>query len=117
MLSGWWQAWGWDPVPFEFLAPTGFIISKDGKDICASWLYCTDTPICWHENFISDKGAAKDDRDGALDYLIAAVDEQARVMGFRVICSAVKHNGLMRRLEKHGFNQTDTGMTHFIKGL
>lgn len=117
MLSGWWTAWGWNPVPLMFLPKTGFIVSIEGRDICASWLYCSDTPICWHENFISDKEAGRGDRDGALDFLIESMDEQARAMGFSAMFCALRHNTLIRRMERHGFTATDAGMTHMIKGL
>lgn len=116
-LCEWWVAWGWQPFPQDGLPPTGIMIEKDGANLCAVWIYKTDANVCYVENYISDKSASGEDRNAALDMLMDAVAEEAKAMGFKFAMSGVKHNGLARRLEKHGFIRSDEGMTHYIRIL
>ncbi len=113
----WWHSWDWPPFPQAFLAPTGLMVSKEGVNLCAVWLYKTDAAICWAENYISNKNALSEDRRLALDFLMGAIDEEVKVMGFSVIMSSVKHANLCRRLERNGFIRSDENMVHYIKVL
>ena len=110
----WWKDWGWPEVPYEFL-PVNSIVICDDKPLCAVFLYKTDTPIVWMENYISSKSIK--DRNGAMDMLFQSAQEKVKSMGFSVIMSSVKHNSLARRLEKTGFIKADTGLTNYIKGI
>jgi hypothetical protein len=115
-LAGWWMQWGWDPVPEAFL-PEGLVVSHDFKNICAVFIYKTSTPICWIENYISDKDAEKEIRDGALDLLIEAAIEKSREDGYKLAMSSIRHASLGRRLEKSGFVISDKNMTVYMRGL
>jgi hypothetical protein len=116
-LCQWWESWGWKPIPAEFLPPTGIMVYNETGNVCAGWLYKTDTPIAWFENCISSKSASRADRDGGLDLLVETGCRIANDHGFRVVMTALTHNGLKRRFLKHGFMQSDDGVSHFIKGV
>lgn len=117
LFCKWWEAWGWASIPFEFLPDDGVVVSYDGDKVCAAFLYKTDTPICWAENYISDPRADREIRDEALNLLIQALSEKAKDAGFVVMMSAIKHNILGRRLEKNGFQMADQNLTSYIKVL
>lgn len=114
LFCEWWQQWGWTAIPYEFL-PENSIVICDDKPICAVFLYKTDTPIVWMENYISDKYT--ENRGGALDLLFEDAQKKVKEMGFSVIMSSVRHNGLARRLEKNGFIKADEGLTNYIKAV
>lgn len=115
-LVKWWKDWGWPPFPQEFL-PQGAMVKHGDDKVCAVFLYETNTPICWIENYISNKDLSKEVRDGGLNLLIDAALDIAKDNGFKVAMSAVKHNNLSRRLLEKGFVESDNGLTNYIRGL
>ena len=116
-VKKWWKAWGWTPFLKVLLPPTGIMISYEGKDICAGWIYKTDTPICWFENIISDKGADRKIRDKALDVLLDSMNGTAKNLGFHAAMTSVSSSSLIKRLGEHGYKETDKNMTNYLKEL
>lgn len=114
-VSEWWKDWKWDPIPEQYLPPDGLIVSFEGKNICAVFLYRTNTPICWAENYISVKECDRHTRQWALDILIANAVEKAVSFGFEVVMSSINHPVLGKRLEKGGFMVADTNMTTYMR--
>lgn len=112
-LKQWWIDWNWSPVPPAFLPVNGLMVSND-NDICAGWVYKTDTPICWIEHIISDKNSK--DR-GAVVFLIQMLEELAKDLGFKVAMTSIKNASLMRKMEDLGYQKSDTEMTNYVKGL
>jgi hypothetical protein len=110
-FCNWWTQWGWTPLPYEFL-PVNSLVVCNPNPVCAVFLYQTDTPIIWAENYISDKQGQ--DRGEAMNRLIEAIPERAAELGASVVMSAVRHNGLAKRLSAAGFAQADTGLTNYI---
>lgn len=115
-LEKWWKDWGWPPFPKEFL-PQGVMVKYGDDKVCAVFLYETNTPICWVENYISNKVLPKEVRDEGLNLLIETALEIAKDKGFKVVMSAVKHNNLSKRLMSKGFIESDTGLTNYIRVL
>jgi len=107
----WWAAWGWPPVPYEFLPPNSLVVCND-KPICAVFFYRTDTPIIWAENYISDKDSPE--RREAMASMIEAIKPRAKELGAVAVMSAVRHNGLARRLENASFVRGDEKLTNYI---
>ena len=111
----WWSAWGWAAIPYEFLPANSVVICDDDKPVCAVFLYKTDTPIVWMENYISDKHAKN--RVEALDLLFEVAQDKVKEMGFSVIMSSVRHSSLAKRLESNGFIKADVGLTNYVKAV
>ena len=116
-LSRWWAQWGWDAIPQAFLPETGLIVTYNSIPVCAAFIYKTDTPIYWVENYISNKDAPKSIRSESLELLILSCLEKAKDMGALIVMSSIKHNGLGRRLEKNGFVVSDKNMTTYMRAL
>ncbi len=117
IVSQWWKQWDWEGIPEAFLPENGLIVTHDDIPVCAAFIYKTDTPIYWIENYISDMEADKVIRSDALDLLILSCIEKAKDMGAKVAMSSIKHNGLGKRLEKSGFVVSDKNMTAYMRGL
>jgi hypothetical protein len=98
----------------EFLPPTGLIVGDDNGDICAVFLYRTDTPIIWAENYISNPDVKGLRRKEAMEFLLKELKIEAKEMGYSVIMSAVKHDNLAAKLKSAGFVPTDSGLTNYI---
>ena len=55
VLLKWWKNWGWEAPPKDFLPETGLIVSKDNVDICAGFLYLTNSKVGLTEFVVSNK--------------------------------------------------------------
>lgn len=117
MICQWWDDWNFQKMPEQALSKRGFIVSQGGEDICAAWLYSSDSVICWVEFYVANKKASRKNKKGAFAFLIEAIAKDARKLGFSIMFSSVKNISLMNRLEKSGFQVADEGMTNLIKVL
>ena len=118
MICQWWDDWGWTPFPEICLPKTGVIVSKDGVDLAASFLYATDSCVCWAENFISNKHAPRELRKGSIEYLIEKTIEEGKNQGFLVMMSSVEHKGLIKKLLNAGYDKNiETNMTNLTRAL
>lgn len=107
----WWAAWEWPPIPYEFL-PQHSIVVYDDVPICAVFLYRTDTPILWAENYISCKIHPK--RVEALKLLIDNIAPASKELEAKAVMSAVNHPVLARKLKQAGFMTGDANLTNYI---
>lgn len=118
MLCKWWKDWDWCAFPEVALPKTGIIVSKDGVDLAASFLYATDSCVCWAENFISNKEAPRELRKGSIEFLIEKTIEEGRNQGFLLMMSSVQHEGLIKKLIAAGYNeQVEANMTNLVRAL
>lgn len=105
-------------MPEVALPKTGIIISRDGVDLAASFIYATDSCVCWAENFITNKKAPRELRKGSVDYLIEMTIEEGKRQGFLVMMSSVHHEGLIKKLLKAGYDENvESGMTNLTRVL
>jgi len=112
-VCGWWKSHGWAPISLEALPTTGFII----PDVCAGFLYSTDSSMCVLEWVISNPKASKEVRSEGLDDLIDALLKKADSSGFKMVFTSVSHPKLMDRYSEFGFKKTESEMTNMIKVL
>lgn len=112
-LCAWWKDHQWSPVPLNMLPRTGYIVDN----ICAGFIYITDSQLCHMEWIISDLKSDKEKRDKALNVLIDTLCLTAKEYKCKAIFTTAKQNVLIERLKNHGFNTTDMNMTHLIKRI
>ena len=115
-MHEWWTDWGWDVIPKVFLPKENVCVEYNGVPVAAAFIYHTQTPICWIENYISDKNF-KDDRKLVVDSLIKECLRQAKEQGFHVAMSAITHKNLAKALVENNFFQGGVGLTNYIRGL
>jgi len=51
MIASWFKGHGWDMPPARSILPreSGFLIEKDGRYIACTFLYISNSPLCWQE--------------------------------------------------------------------
>lgn len=113
-LATWWEARGWPVLPKHSLPQTGYICN----DICAAFIYKTDSTICFLEWIISDPKSDKDFRDESLDLLIKHCEMSAKEMNFKSIFTLTPNPTFGDRLEnKHSFMVADKNSTTYVRSI
>ena len=108
ILVGWWNEWGWTPPKREFLPDSGIMISKDEINICAGFIYFTNSKVAWIEFVISNKDYREDDRMDAIEFLLALLSEIAVSEGYEFGYAVLKH------YENVGFVNSDNNITEML---
>lgn len=112
-LLKWWKGYSWPAVPKDALPQNGIMI----EDLCAGFIYKTDSSIAWIEWIIGNPEASPQERRNALEALIPELVRKAREMGFKSIFGALKA-GQSLHLEKiyeaNGLPVSDVFMTHYL---
>ena len=117
ILVGWWNEWGWTPPKREFLPNNGtggIIVSKNNIDICAGFIYFTNSKVAWIEFVISNKDYREDDRMDAIEFLLASLSEIAVSEGYEFGYAVLKHKGLKEHYENVGFVNSDNNITEML---
>ena len=119
-LVKWWSDWGWVAPPKESLPDNGvggFMVSKDKQNICAAFLYQTNSKIAWMEFLVSNKEYRGSDRGEAIELLVTAISAQAKEYGFTMLYTSTNHKVLAKRYEKCGYKESSKNCTEMIKIL
>lgn len=112
-LESWWKGHKWTPLHSDCLPETGFIVNN----ICAGFLYKTDSNIAILEFVIADPESDKKERDKALDCLFDTLINTAKEMGFHNIMGWLNHPSLVKRYEKFGFGITHSDVIEVARRL
>lgn len=116
LLASWWEGHGWPVIPMSTLPTRGLLVGETQPAV-AGFLYITDSDVGIMEWIVSDPKSSIFERSKALDVLIEELCSLAKESGCRLLLTFLKHKGLMKRVEKIGFIQTDAEMTHFGREL
>ena len=119
-LVKWWEDWGWT-APTKGMLPNrglgGVMVNKDGVNICAGFMYITNSDYALLEYIISNKEYRGKERKLALQELIDAISEVAKSQGFKHIFTSLKHPHLKRHFLSCGYIEGDTGTTELTINL
>jgi hypothetical protein len=115
-LAAWWKFWRWTnhPVP-GMLSDIGYVVELDGVNICAGWLYTTNSLIGSMEFIVSNPHVEAALRSQALDFLIEQLSKRNTKEGKRVFMTSIKNEALAKKLIKLGFTMGDSGIKQFVK--
>lgn len=115
MLCSWWKEWQKPPVPLDWLTDTGFIVSSGKFDVCAVFLYLTNSSICHLDCMISNKNFTdKHIRRHSLQLAVQSAISLAHNMG-RGVIFVQSNNKFIDRLVT-GLNFTETNnIKYFFK--
>ena len=115
ILCKWWNDWKWTPPAKESLPLTGIIVSKDGVDICAGFVYFTNSKMVWVEYIISNINYREKDRKEIIEYTINGLCAIAFNQGFKYIYTSLTNESLMKRYSNCGFIKGSSGCQEMIK--
>ena len=119
-LCKWWKQNRFPPPPRDFLPNyglDGIMVSKDGIEICAGFIYETSAPaLAWIEfvvaNFeVKDRGLRKE----ALNFLITELSTIAENMGKKYLYTNLKNQGLVERYKDCGYVVGSKGCVEMVK--
>lgn len=112
-VSKWLEKHQFPLPPEQMLPPEGYMI----EDIACGFLYTTDSTFGWIEWVFSNPTKTKEERQVALDLLMALLEAQAKDLGVEVIFSSASVNAYHAILKRNGFMETDRDVTHYVKML
>jgi hypothetical protein len=96
----------------------GVMISKDGVEICAGFVYFTNSKTAWIEFIVSNFHYRENDRHEALEFLINVLIEMIKENGnFKYIYTSLKSKSLIDRYSNCGFQKGDSNCQEMVKIL
>lgn len=119
-LVKWWTDWKWAAPSKDFLPEDGIgglMVSKGDNDICAGFIYFTNSKAAWCEFVISNKEYKEKDRGDAIKVLLESLSAISKERGVKYVYSSLKSNSLIEKYKECGYIQGDTGCTELIKIL
>ncbi|HUV84687.1 MAG TPA: hypothetical protein VMV86_03210 [Methanosarcinales archaeon] len=120
-LVKWWKDWRWAEPPAKDSLPQdglcGVMVSKDGVNICAGFIFLTNSKTAWCEYIISNFEYKEDDRGAAVEYLIDTLSVIAKEKGYKYIFTSLNNEVLIKRYERSGYLVGSKGCTEMIKIL
>ncbi len=115
-FKDWWEFWRWkDRVNPDVLSDIGYVIEKDGVNICAGWLYTTNSLIASIEWVVANPYVPKEDASEGLNFLIECLSQRALKEEKRLIMTTINSSTLAKRLEALGFIMTGENLKQFIR--
>lgn len=106
ILEGWWKDWRWHPPTKKMLPENGtggVMVSSGGVDVCAGFLYFTNSNMAWIEFIVSNIKYKEPDRGDCLEFLINVLCSIAKDKGFSYIYTSLKNENLINRYLMCGF--------------
>jgi len=124
IICNWWKEWNWPPVNPRCLPDDGIIIDEEGENICAGWLWLTNSSMCVVDLIVTAKKKfAGNLRKEALDYLIINLEQLATFRGFKEVFTCARNPYLIKKLLNLDYGkdsktgQGDDNVTVFIKKI
>ncbi len=116
-LCNWWDAWPkWVNPPKSFLPDNGkggFMVEKEGKPICAGFIYLTNSDAVLLEWIVSDPEYRESDRKDALELLITGAEAACKEIGKKHMFTIGRNRNLIDMHKKLGWT-VDSDPSHEI---
>ena len=120
-LSKWWKDWRWTPPPVDMLPQNGtggVMVYKGDTEICAGFVYFTNSKTAWIEFIVSNFQYKDKDRHEAIEMLINVLTEIVKDMGeYKYIYTSLKSKSLIDRYANCGYQLGSTNCNEMIKVL
>jgi hypothetical protein len=117
-LVDWWKFWRFAPPSLENLPTSGVIVNKDGVDICAGFIYFTNSKMCWIEFIVSNPSVKqKEDRREAIMKVIDILCSVGKENGYELAYTSLKNSNLEEKYLESGFILGSTNCNEYIKIL
>tara|TARA_R100000353_G_scaffold57605_2_gene45586 strand:+ start:18588 stop:18995 length:408 start_codon:yes stop_codon:yes gene_type:complete len=120
-LCKWWESWPkWVNPPKSFLPDNGtggLMVEKDGRSICAGFLYMTNSDAVLLEWIVSDPEYRDSDRKDAIELLITSAEELCKKLGKVHMFSIGRNRHLINTHKKLGWTVDESPSHELIKNI
>jgi hypothetical protein len=117
-VTKWWTERNHIQIKKDFLSDYGVMVSKDGKDLAAMWLYpMITTAYCMVRFPITNPETTKLERNEALDLVFANLHGMTKDLGYKYLFCTTNHPSLIKRLEKYQYTKDAENCVHFWVGV
>lgn len=117
-LVDWWNNAKFSPPPKHKLplnGTGGVMVFKDDINICAGFLYTTNSSIAWLEFVVANYNYREKDRKDAIRVLIDNLCAIAKDMNFDTVFTVAQHNSLINHFEHCDFIKDNIKSTELVK--
>jgi hypothetical protein len=119
VLIPWWEFWRFGAPAFDMLPINGGVmLSEDGVDICAGFIYLTNSKAAWVEWIVSNPEIK--DRGKRKHYLLTLINTLTRVAkdkGNKYIYTSLRNQSLMNLYSEAGYQMGSKNCQEMIKVL
>ncbi|MCP1996649.1 hypothetical protein [Flavobacterium sp. HSC-61S13] len=119
-LIEWWRYFRFPAPAREFLPENGtcgLIIHKEGIDICAGFIYFTNSKIAWIEFIVSNPEYKDKNRQEAIKILIRELGVVIKNKGYKAIYTSLKNPNLIKHFKAEGFSVGSSNTVEMIISL
>tara|TARA_R110000823_G_scaffold124201_7_gene250597 strand:+ start:2313 stop:2732 length:420 start_codon:yes stop_codon:yes gene_type:complete len=106
-LCKWWKWWRWTPVEQESLPNNGtggFMVYNDNVEICAGFIYTTNSNLCHIEWLVSNYEVKdKKIRTEAVELLINTLIALGKNLGYKIAFTYLLNKNLENKFKNCGF--------------
>lgn len=116
-LCDWWKWFRFPAPPKDFLPEEGkggIMVSKDGVDICAGFLFLNNSKIAWLEYIVSNPNYRENDRNSAIEKTISILTDIAKNQGYKAVFTSLKNENAINRYKAVGFIKGSSNTTEMI---
>ena len=118
MINQWWSDWSQDMANVDhLLSSEGYIVTENGEDLSAAWLYETNSYQCIIGWFVSNKSIGKKRRDKSICFLLDYMENLAKEKGYLISIVYSNIDSMIDRLENRGYIEGDKEVKNLIKIL
>ena len=103
-LVRWWSDWDFPTVGYSSLPERIFVVSYDDTDLYAVPVTVGDSDMCMIGFITGNKNTTKEQRNGALDYLLDKIEVCMKYNGYNVILTISSIPSLKRLFEDNNYN-------------
>lgn len=117
LLKKWWSDWRFTRPPKEFLPmSSGLIVSYEGVDVCACFIYNIDNaPVAWMEFVISNfEVKDRELRKNALEFMYEFVKQVCTINDKKFIFVNAKSQYFQNGLKASGFKEGTDNVKEMI---
>jgi hypothetical protein len=119
-LCKWWSDWRWTPPSRDILPENGsggIMVYKDEVEICAGFIFLTNSKTAWVEFIVSNFDYKEKDRSEAITMVINTLTIIAQEKGYKFIYTSLKNKSLIQKYKLCGYTMGDGNCQEMIKVL
>ena len=114
-LAHWWTSRGMAALPPEMLPKVGCLAVEGDERIAAAFLYQSDAQITWLTWLVANPNVDAKRAHEGLGLVIESLWQTANALGYKVLMTSLGNSGLIKVLERNGFQKTGEVFTELIR--